>query len=148
MTRMLFGVLAGCAILFMLIVANFSAAYFVMGADRAFRPGSYEPTISWLVVSRLLGFLAAVVAGWMAASIDGARRAARWLAVLVVVIGILLTFPSLFVPITNPGPREGSVANFDAMQRIQTPRWARLSSPILGAAGVLAGASTRRRAGA
>lgn len=59
MWRSVVSVVVGYVVLSLVIFATFSAAYLAMGADAAFHPGSYVVSTLWLVVSFVLGFLAA-----------------------------------------------------------------------------------------
>ena len=60
MGRMIGGVVVGYLTMFVLVFGSFTAAYLAMGADVAFQTGTYEPSTLWLVVSWVLGFLAAL----------------------------------------------------------------------------------------
>jgi hypothetical protein len=129
--------------MFVVVMATFSLAYLAMGADRAFKPGTYEPSSVWLVVSFVLGFVAALLGGVVAVSVGKHTKAASALAVVVVVIGIAMAIPAL-TSTADPGPRTGEVSNFDAMQKAKQPAWVSFLNPIVGAVGVLAGAKLRR----
>lgn len=149
MVRSILGVILGYVVMFAVVFATFSACYLAMGADRAFQPGSYEPSILWLVVSFVLGFIAAVAGGWICALVSRGGRAPSVLAAVVVALGLGMAIPVFTGSAPEkPQTRTHDVGNMEAMQSADTPKWVALVNPFLGAAGALAGARLggRRRA--
>ena len=140
MLKLIVAVIAGYVVMGILVFTTFSGAYLVMGADRAFQPGSYAPSMLWLILSVVLGFLAAWVGGVVCARIGGSGRAPKVLAAVVVVLGLLMALPALN-PATDPRPtvRAGTVGNMEAMSNARQPVWMALLIPIIGAAGALVG---------
>ncbi len=63
MLRLILSVLAGYVTMFAAVFVTFTASYRGLGADRAFRPGTYEVTPVWMVLSVVLGFSAALLGG-------------------------------------------------------------------------------------
>lgn len=147
MLRNIGGVIVGYITLALLIFLTYSAAYLLMGANAAFKPATYEPSVIWLVSSFVLGFLASVVAGYVCASIAGGKRTPIALAALVIVLGVLTAIP-VFTAANEAKrlkPRMGDVSNIEAMQNAVLPTWVALLNPFIGAVGVLAGASIKRK---
>jgi hypothetical protein len=66
------------------------------------------------------------------------------LAVVVLVLGVLSAVPVLMASPGEQEARTGDVSNMDAMMKARQPAWAALLNPVLGVAGVLAGARLRR----
>jgi hypothetical protein len=147
MVRNIGGVIAGYILMALLIFLTFSAAYLLMGADRAFNPGTYEVSGLWLVTSFILSLVAAAAGGYLCASIARGSRAPLALAVLVVVLGLLAAIPVLKAASDGrePAVRAGDVPNMQAMQSAVQPVWVALLNPFLGAAGIVAGAGLRNR---
>jgi hypothetical protein len=83
MARLLLSVLAGCATMFVPVMATFSIVYIAMGADRAFLPGTYGVSGLWVVASILLGFGAALLGGAVCTAMAKRPGPARVLAGLV-----------------------------------------------------------------
>jgi len=52
-----------------LVFATFSIAFLMTGTTAAFEEGSYDVTVLWLIVSFVLGFVAAVNGGLVCAGI-------------------------------------------------------------------------------
>ena len=144
MVRGIVGVVVGYVVMALLIFLTFTVAYLAMGANRAFNPGSFDPTLFWIVISFFLGFVAALVGGYTCATISKSKRAAQVLAGLVFVLGIIVAIPVLTSGDTRPNVRMGDVPNMEAMQKARTPGWVALMNPLIGAVGVMVGAGLRQ----
>jgi hypothetical protein len=124
--------------MFVLVFLTFSGAFLGLGSERTFQPGTYNPTMLWNLLAIGLGFVAALWGGMVAAKIGRGQAAAKSLAIVVFVLGLVVAFMNLSTK-TDPGPRTGDVSNADAMNKAQTPVWLSFLNPFIGAAGVLAG---------
>lgn len=143
MGRNIAGVVIGYIVMFVVVMATFSVAYLALGAERAFKPGTYDVTGMWIVVSTLLSIAAAILGGVVAAKVGKGRRAASLLAVAVVILGVILAIPTLDAPPTDE-PRTGEVGNADAMMKAQQPPAISFLNPVLGALGVMVGGRLRK----
>lgn len=144
MMRNVLAVVGGYVAMALVIFATFSAAYLAMGTDAALKPGSYDVTTLWIVVSCVLGFIAAMVGGYVAASISASNRVPQILAGLVLVMSLAAAVPELTSKET-PKARTGDVPNMSAMMNARNPVWFALLIPFTGAAAVLIGAGLRQR---
>jgi amino acid transporter len=145
MVRSIAGVVIGYLVMFVVVMATFTGAYFVLGAERSFKPGSYEVTGIWIAVSTLLSLVAAILGGMAAVKIGKGTRTASLLAIVVVVLGVILALPTLDAP--EPGePRTGEVGNFEAMMQAQQPTVVSFLNPVIGVLGVLVGGRIRKKA--
>ena len=147
MGRNIAGVVTGYVVMFIVVMTTFTVAYVVLGAERSFKPGSYEVTGTWIVVSTVLSVAAAILGGFVAAKVGKGRRAASLLAVVVVVLGVILAIPTLDAPPTDE-PRTGEVGNADAMMKAQQPPAIGFLNPVLGALGVVIGGGLKKSPGA
>jgi hypothetical protein len=146
MLRAILSVIAGYVTMFMVVMATFSVAFLALGTERAFAPGSWDPSVTWLVVSFTLGLLAAVVGGWVCATIARAPKPPMALAVLVVVLGLMGAVSVLMSPDEGGlSVREGGASNLEAMKNARQPAWVAFLNPFVGVAGVLLGAGLARR---
>jgi len=127
----------GAVVVGYLVIVSFPPAYFLLGADVAFQPGSYDVSGLWIVLSFGLGFAAAFLGGWVCATIARDPRGPMVLAGLVFVLGVAVALPALVVSPGNPGPRAPDVGNLAAMQQAVTPVWITLVNPVMGAISVL-----------
>ncbi len=92
--RTVLAVIAGYIAMFLLVIILFTIAYLAMGADLSFKPGSYEPSLLWIVVSFVLGLIAAIAGGWICAAIAPGTKAPVALVVVVIVLGLLTSIRS------------------------------------------------------
>lgn len=146
MLKNVLAVIAGYLVMLVFIFVVFTGLYLAIGADRAFEPGTYEVSVLWLVISLTLSLVAAILGGYVCAAIGNSSAAARSLAILVIVLGIISAWPALD-PAKDPRPnvRIADVPNMEAMMNARQPPWVAISLPFIGAAGVLIGAARVRR---
>ena len=73
-------VVLGYIVIAALVFFSFTVAYLLIGADGAFQQNSYRLSLGWIVVTIVLGFVAAVVGGYMIAAMarTGNEPKARW----------------------------------------------------------------------
>ena len=146
MGRIIGGVVVGYVVMALLVFGTFTLAYLAMGTDGAFKPSSYDVTPLWLATSFALGLLAAVVGGFVCASIAKGTKAPAILAGAVLVLGLLMAIQVLTAPAADsPKVRSSEVGNMDAMMSAEQPAWVALLNPFVGVAGTLLGASFKRR---
>ena len=146
MVRAILAVIVSYIVMFILIFLTFTGVYLLLGADRAFKPGSYEASGLWLAIAFVVNLVVAIIGGLICAGIAKGGRAPLALAVVVFVLGLLLAIPSLMAKSVNRNMvRTGSVSNMEAMQRAQEPTWVPFTFPFVGAIGVLIGGKLRRR---
>lgn len=144
MGRKILGGILGYVVVFIFIFATFSMAYLVMGPNHAFKPGSYDVSLRWLAVSTVLGFIGAVIGGYVAALVGRSGTAVKITAAIVLLMGIL-TIAMVAVSPRSVEARGKDVPNMEAMTKAQTPLWVAVLNPIIGIAGVLIGGSLRRK---
>ena len=146
MARSIIAVIVSYIVMFILIFVTFTCVYLLLGADRAFNPGTYDASTLWLAIAFVVNLVVAIIGGLICAVIAKGGRAHVALAVVVFVLGLLLAIPSIMAQKANPNMvRAGDVSNMEAMQRAKEPIWAPLLFPFIGAAGVLIGGKLRRR---
>ncbi len=132
----------GWVVMGLLVFGLMSLLWQVLGPERAFQPESWEVTGAWIVLTILLGVIAAVVGGHVCARVAADGRGVWMLVVLVVVLGVALALPE--VPEVT-GIRPVNVSMMEAMSQARQPTWLTWLNPVYGALGVLAGARMARR---
>lgn len=139
-------VISGYVVMLVLVVGLLSGLYLALGPDGAFEPGTYEPSVVWLIASTLLSITAALAGGFVCAAIAGVGRAPKALAVVVLVVGVVSAalMPSPQSD-TRPTVRSAATPTLEAMMNARQPDWVSWTNPLIGAIGVLVGASWRRR---
>ena len=142
MGRLIGSVVVGYLVMFCVLFLVFTGAYFAIGADRAFLPGSYDASMLWNVLSIVLGFAAAVIGGMVCMMIAKDARGPKWLAVLVFVIGVAFAIPVLRQsPVSEPRP--AGLSMMEAMGKARQTPWTALLNPVIGVIGVLVGGRRR-----
>lgn len=141
MARKILGVIAGYIAMAAFVFILFTLLYLILGTEGAFVPGSYRVSGTWLVLSIVLSFIAAVTGGYICTVIAKNRKTVFILAGIVFVLGLILAIPSLgeygeAVDMT----RNSSLSNMEAMQNAKQPDAVLLLNPVIGALGVLLGA--------
>jgi hypothetical protein len=144
--RSLGGVVLGYLVMAVFVGLGLFFAYRIMGADVVFRPGVFEISGLWILTTIVLGLIAAVLGGYVCASVARTAGAPKMLAVVIIVLGVALALPAVRgdAPIL---PREGAVASSEAMWSARQPGWLVLLKPLIGAVGVLWGARLKEAGG-
>ena len=136
--RTTLSVLASYAALVTIIMATFTGIYLITGPGWAYAaPDSWMPSMGWNVMSIIVGFLAAMLGGYIALKIDPRGKAYLILIGAIVILGISEAVVGGMG--TVPEPRtivDPSIS--DAMNHAVQPVWMYIINPIIGAFGVLA----------
>ena len=145
MTKKILGVVAGYIAMAAIIFLTFTGLYLLLGADGSFEPGNYNVSTTWLLLSFLLGLIAAIIGGFVCVLIARDRKVAMWLAGIVLVLGFVVAIPALGESDDERNKvREGEVSNTEAMQNAKQPPLTLILNPIIGAIGVIAGSRLKK----
>lgn len=145
MLKTVFAVVAGYVVMALFVLVSSVVAFVALGADRAYQDGTYEPTGVWIVTVLALGFIAAMVGGYVAAIITSSPAAPKTLALVVVILGLVFALPVFRRPAQSPPARSSDLPMMQTMGAGRQPAWVALMLPAVGAAGVLAGAKRHKR---
>ena len=151
MFRTLAGTLAGYIFMGLVLAVALSFFWWILGMDFAFRPGTLELTLGWMLLSMPVHFGAAFAGGWMSVHVAGKGRAAAILAVVILALGSLVALHQLRQAPLSPDRQEeilaqgrsGGRGNLAVGQHAQQPPWYAFALPLLGAAGVATGGRLR-----
>ena len=144
MVRQILAGIVGYIAMFIFVFATFSIAYLGMGTDVAFEPGTYDVTMTWIIASTILGFIAAVGGGYVAAIVGKSGLAPKITASIVLVMGIVVFAMTVAAPATDE-VRPAGVPNMEAMSKARTPTWVAALNPIIVIVGVLIGGRLHRK---
>lgn len=145
MVRNILGVVLGYVVMFAFVFITFTGLYFLLGADGAFQPDTYEVSLVWIIISFLLGLVAALLGGYLCTLISKNQKATMVLAGIVLVLGIIMAVPALSDSSNEVHEmRTADVPNMEAMQKAKQPPLVALLNPIIGAIGVFAGSKLRK----
>ena len=146
MGRAIGSAVAGYVAMFVIAFVGLTLAWLALGADGAFRTGTWHTSTAWVVTMLLVGLVAAIAGGWVASRLGGDRRAVTVLVGLVVVIGLVDIALTLS---RDPGVldavRVGRPSMIEALSSARPPSWFSIVNVVVGAAGVLIGSRLRLR---
>ena len=152
MVRAVAAVILGYLGMAIWVMMSVGIAWKVLGEDFAVNPETMQATGKWMALNLPLGFVGALLGGWLAASIAKAKGAAavRGLAILVLVFGLMLaTSETLRDPDAAPtGEASEQAEEVETMMRAKQPTWFTFLIPFVGFAGVMIGGNIRSRAAA
>ena len=121
----------------LLLIATITLAYILIGADGAFKAGSWGVSTGWIILSIVVGFAAAFVGGKVCRLISQSGAGPISLVVIIVIIGLAMAIHT-GEPI-NADSRTVSPGWRDAMQGAAQPVWVMYLNPLLGGLGVAYG---------
>jgi len=147
MARNIGSVILGYLVMIIVVFATFSLAYKVIGVDGSYQPGTYDVSMLWIVVSIVLGIVAAILGGFACARVAHSPVAPKALAAVVLVIGLGMAIAAATGGAAEDRieVRPAEVSGLEAMQNSQTPIWVQFLNPLIGAVGVLYGAGLARK---
>ncbi|MDQ7051884.1 MAG: hypothetical protein Q9P14_02910 [candidate division KSB1 bacterium] len=140
MVKNILAIIAGYIAMALIIAISFTLAYNLMGADGAFKPGTYEVSATWIAMSIVMSILAALAGGYISMLLARNYRVSIGLAALVFILGMFTAIHHTTREDTRPVERQAEVSNTLAMMNAREPTWVSFLNPIIGALGVLAGA--------
>jgi len=132
MVRDIAAVVLGYVTIFVVLFLTFMGLYAALGAERVFRPGSYEVSHLWAMASLVVSLVAAAVGGMVAGLIARSDRPIWVFAGLLVVLGVLSALAQNAKPLPA-GARPADLSGLAAMQENRTPLLLGLAMPVIGA---------------
>ena len=142
MLKSIVGVIVGYLVIMLVAFAAYTAAYFGLGADRAFEPGTYALSGIWIGLVIAITLISGVIGGLTCAAISKSRTAGLVFAVIVFVLGFVFELPNIMDH--TPKARASDVSNMEAMGKAKPPLWLCILNPFLGGAAVLMGARMKK----
>ncbi|MBD3404494.1 hypothetical protein GF420_16510 [candidate division GN15 bacterium] len=146
MVKNILGVIVGYIVMFVFVFITFGLAFMILGTEGSFKPGSYDVSGIWIVISIILGFIAAVLGGLVCTMISKNIKATMVLAAVVLVLGVAMAVPTLSDSGAADTQRAADVPMMEAMQKADQPSWLAFLNPILGAIGTMVGGRLRKPA--
>jgi hypothetical protein len=139
-------VIVGYMTLVIVVMAGLFAAFLVLGIDRAFEAGTYRPSTTWVAISFVLGFLAAILGGYVCAVVAQNAGGPNLLAAAVLVLGLVSAGFTLWERVDHStSVRPPGVEIAEAARNAEEPAWAAFVNPFIGVAGILLGCRLRHR---
>ena len=138
-------VLGFIAMALIIVIAQFGG-YFMMGADRAYKPESFDLSMMYLVLWAVSGLVAAIVGGIICAKVSKHSKGAviSMIVVMFVFSGFQLV-GALSQPELTPAESVRTPdMDFEVIMersRRAMPIWIVFANPIIGTIGIIAGAT-------
>jgi membrane protease YdiL (CAAX protease family) len=143
MLKSIVGVIVGYLVMMCVAFAAYTAAYFGLGANRAFEPDTYALSGIWVGLVIAITLISGLLGGLTCAAISKSRTTGLVFAVIVFVLGFVFELPNIMKDHT-PVARTGEVSNLDAMGKAQPPPWLCILNPVLAGAAVLMGTRMKK----
>ena len=144
MLKSIVGVVVGYLVMMLVAFAAYTAAYFGLGADRAFEPDTYALSGIWIGLVIAITSVSGLVGGLTCAAISKSRTTGLVFALIVFVLGFVFELPNIMKKDRTPVARTGDVSNLEAMGKAQPPLWLCLLNPFLAGAAVLMGTRMKK----
>ena len=144
MLKSIVGVIVGYLVIMLVAFAAYTAAYFGLGADRAFEPDTYALSGIWIGLVIAITLISGLLGGLTCAAISKSRTTGLVFALIVFVLGFVFELPNIMKKDHTPVARTGDVSNLDAMGKAQPPAWLCLLNPFLAGAAVLMGTRMKK----
>ena len=143
MLKSIVGVIVGYLVMMLVAFAAYTAAYFGLGADRAFEPGTYALSSLWIGLVIAITFIGGLIGGLTCAAISKSRTTGLVFAAIVFVLGFVFELPNIMKD-HPPEARTGEVSNMEAMGKARPPGWLCILNPFLAGAAVLMGTRMKK----
>ena len=144
MIRTILGVIFGYVAMFVTVFLTLTISYFILGADGAFQPNSFQVSRLWVSIMLVFTVVAALIGGKVCRMISGGAKALIPLVALVLVLG-MTSAAAAVLSSDSTLVRTGEVSVFQAMGNAQRPRWLIVLLPLLCAGGVVIGGSKKTK---
>ena len=142
MLKSIVGVIVGYLVMMFVAFCAYTAAYFGLGAERAFEPGTYALSSIWIGLVIAITFISGLIGGLTCAAISKSRTTGLVFALIVFVLGFVFELPNIMDH--TPRARAGDIANMEAMGKAQPPAWLCIFNPFLAGAAVLMGTRMKK----
>ena len=145
MLRNVLGAVLGYAVMVVVVMIGIWVAWAILGGEGAFQGEGPHPSVTWLVLNIVFGFIAAVVGGFVA------RKVGRSVTAVKVLVGLLLLMGAIFA-ITADSSYEkrekvdtpvAEMTFGEAGRHAKSPFWYNFTIPLVGVAGALVGGRQR-----
>ena len=143
MLKSVLGIILGYVALFGVAFVAYSAAYFGLGPERAFEPGTYALSGTWIGLMLAITIISGLIGGLTCAAISKSRTTGLVFAVIVFVLGFVFELPNIMKD-HPPEARTGEVSNMEAMGKARPPGWLCILNPFLAGAAVLMGTRMKK----
>ena len=141
MLRNILAAIVGYIAIVAVLFALSSLLWQVLGPSRAFQPGTWEVSGGWVLVTIVIGFVAAYIGGRVCARVAHDAKGAMILIGILVVLGVV----SALIPVEAAvGPRPDDVSMMEATIGAVQSAWLNWLNPLIGVVGIWLGSRKLR----
>ena len=141
MLRNILAAIVGYIAIVAVLFALSSLLWLTLGPSRAFQPGTWEVTAGWIIMTIVIGFVAAYIGGRVCARMAHDAKGAMILIGILVVLGVV----SVLIPVeAATGPRPDDVSMMEATMSGRQPTWLTWLNPVIGVVGIWLGSRKLR----
>jgi hypothetical protein len=139
MGRTIAGIFVGLVVMLAVTFVGLAGLWTALGAEGAFEPGTWMTSTRWNAFGAVASFAAALAGGFACTRIARGGSAAKFLAVIVLVLGL--------GPLAQAMKSVGSVAPerpagtdmVAALENARMPLWNAILNPLIGVVGIVIG---------
>ena len=141
MLRNILAAITGYIAIVAALFALSSAVWLMLGPSRAFQPGTWAVSGSWVLSSIVIGFVGAYIGGRVCARVAHDAKGATILIATMIVLGVV----SALMPVeVAAGPRPDDMSIWEATLRASQPAWLSWLNPLIGVVGIWLGSRELR----
>ena len=138
--KIILGVIVGYVAFSIALFVIFSGLYMVLGASGSFQQGNYDLTMSWLLPSLIVFFVAGVIAAFVCNLIAKDAKSGLYVGIVILVLGLVIAFSQIASdPGTTARDAAENVTLLDAMNKAHGPVWSLFANAVAGCIGAFAG---------
>ncbi len=145
MLRNILAAIVGYFVMVVGVMAGIGVAWAILGGQGAFAGEGPHPSGLWITINVVLGFLTAMLGGWVALKLGRSYGAVKILIGIILALGIGLALAAHFSTEEIPTAEKpvAEMSFFEAGHYAVPPAWYNWVIPIVGAVGVCLGGRDR-----
>ena len=143
MIRITLAVILGYVAMVILVVTGIALCWYLLGSTFAFEKGTNQASLGWSLINLFSGLLAAIVGGWVAATIAREKRnfAIKSLLTFIIAFGLFSAMMQLMLPpsVLPEGKTIHDLSFAEAGEYARSPTWYNFTIILVGVFGILIG---------
>ena len=147
MVRIILGIIIGYLAIAIIVFAGLSAAWLILGPERAFQPGVYDLAPAWGIAAVVVNIIAAITGGVICRKLSRTPTGHRVFAIIVFILGLLVALPTLQADDEPPAVRPSEIPMLEAMRDAKQPTWFAFTNPFVAAIGIMLGGAGQSAGG-
>lgn len=142
MVRIILGAIVGWIVNMVFIFSSFTVLYVILGTDGSFQPERFTVSLTWTVLSFVLGFVGTIIGGFVAVLIGKSQKAALGTAGLILAVSLVAAFVAMGLDANEV--RTSDIDSMVAMTKAINPTWFNFLVPFTGFIGAIIGGRLKK----